>query len=66
MHKDTETLITLCGMGSCPTVYKADGDDVYVQGYVVENNAPDGENVVRIPAELIRQTAALLTTNGSV
>ncbi|WP_305786813.1 hypothetical protein [Symbioplanes lichenis] len=64
---DTSDLITIaaqCSSGNCPTIYR-DGADVLVQGYAVEAVAgagalPDGELVVRIPAELVREAARRL------
>ncbi|WP_306206492.1 hypothetical protein [Actinoplanes sp. RD1] len=64
MHKvDISGLIAVaaqCSSGNCPTVYR-DGDDVLVQGYAVEAGPlPEGELVVRIPAELVREAARRL------
>lgn len=49
-----------CGGGDCPTIYTREGDDAYyVQGMNVSPEAlaglsiPNGENVVRIPKELL-------------
>ncbi len=46
-----------CGSGGCPTVYEIDGDDgnVAVQGYVTAHtDLPDGEAVVIVPRDLLR------------
>ncbi|BBH68233.1 hypothetical protein ACTI_49180 [Actinoplanes sp. OR16] len=52
---------SLCGTGTCPTVYSTDRDTVLVQGYAVsEVDAPDGELVVEIPREVLLQAAARL------
>jgi hypothetical protein len=53
------TLVTtLCGGGSCPTVYRTDRGTLVVQGYTVTAddaniNLPAGEQLVEIPAELL-------------
>jgi hypothetical protein len=53
------TLVTtLCGGGTCPTVYRTDRGTLVVQGYTVtaENvdiDLPAGEQLVEIPAELL-------------
>ncbi|MCU7730329.1 hypothetical protein ODJ79_41985 [Actinoplanes sp. KI2] len=49
---------TLCGGGSCPTVYRTDRGTLVVQGYTVsadnvDINLPAGEQLVEIPAELL-------------
>jgi hypothetical protein len=49
---------TLCGAGSCPTVYHTDRDTVLVQGAPVTGIAvPDGELLVEIPRELLIEAA---------
>jgi hypothetical protein len=51
-------VITLCGPGSCPTVYTTDGDTLLVQGYAVtDRSVPDGELIVEIPRELLLEAA---------
>jgi hypothetical protein len=53
------TLVTtLCGGGSCPTVYRTDRGTLVVQGYAVAADnvnidLPAGEQLVEIPAELL-------------
>jgi hypothetical protein len=53
------TLVTtLCGGGSCPTVYRTDRGTLVVQGYTVTANdvnidLPAGEQMVEIPMELL-------------
>jgi hypothetical protein len=49
---------TLCGGGSCPTVYRTDRDTYVVQGYAVTADEagidlPAGELLVEIPADLL-------------
>lgn len=53
------TLVTsLCGTGSCPTVYRTDRGTLVVQGYTVtaeqaDLDLPAGEQLVEIPADLL-------------
>jgi hypothetical protein len=61
------TLVTsVCGNGSCPTVYKTDRGTYVVQGYTVTPQTagievPNGEQLVEIPADLL---AALTTASA--
>jgi hypothetical protein len=56
-----ELITTLCGSGTCPTVYRTNRGTLVVQGYAVSAQAgvdlPEGELLVEIPAELL--TAAV-------
>jgi hypothetical protein len=60
------TLVTsLCGAGSCPTIYRTDRGTLVVQGYTVTAertgvDVPVGEQLVEIPFELL--AAALKAT----
>lgn len=53
------TLVTtLCGGGTCPTVYRTDRGTLVVQGYTVaadnvDIDLPAGEQLVEIPAALL-------------
>jgi hypothetical protein len=53
------TLVTtLCGSGTCPTVYRTDRGTLVVQGYTLaaedtDIDLPAGEQLVEIPAELL-------------
>ena len=53
------TLVTtLCGGGTCPTVYRTDRGTLVIQGYTVTAehaniDLPAGEQLVEIPAELL-------------
>ena len=55
----TLTLVTsLCGSGTCPTVYRTDRGTLVVQGYTVAAtnvglDLPAGEQLVEIPEELL-------------
>ncbi|WP_433831011.1 hypothetical protein ACQP2E_12385 [Actinoplanes sp. CA-015351] len=56
-----QPVITLCGTGSCPTVYSTGGDNVLVQGYAATGVAvPEGELLVEIPRELLIEAARRL------
>lgn len=53
-----ELVTTLCGGGTCPTVYRTNRGTLVVQGYAVTPQAagvavPDGELLVEIPADLL-------------
>lgn len=51
-------VISLCGGGTCPTVYSTDRDTVLVQGNAVTGiSVPDGELLVEIPRELLLEAA---------
>jgi hypothetical protein len=53
-----QPVITLCGSGSCPTVYRTDRDTVLVQGTAATGiTVPDGELLVEIPRELLLEAA---------
>jgi hypothetical protein len=52
---------TDCRDGTCPTIYRSDRGTIVVQGYVVTDadvTVPEGEALVEIPAELLKQTNA--------
>jgi len=57
------TLVTsLCGTGSCPTVYQSNRGTMVVQGYPVSANAagvqlPEGEFLVEIPEDVLLEAA---------
>lgn len=47
-----------CGNGDCPTVYEtADPAVLAIQGYDVDRQAPEGESVVLIPEEILKEAA---------
>jgi hypothetical protein len=51
-----ELLTTLCGGGSCPTVYRTNRGTLVVQGYLVKDHGvdlPANEQLVEIPADLL-------------
>ena len=53
-----QPVITLCGGGSCPTVYRTDRDTVLVQGNAATGvTVPSGELLVEIPRELLLEAA---------
>lgn len=52
---------SLCGTGSCPSVYLTDRDTVVVQGLTVLDgraDLPDGEALVEIPMALLLEAAS--------
>jgi hypothetical protein len=54
---------SLCGSGTCPTVYSSNRDTVVVQGSLVTAEAagvrvPDGEFLVEIPTNILMEAAA--------
>ena len=58
-------IANMCGSGSCPTVYTTDRGSVLVQGFVVpaanvDQLVPDGEMLVEVPAELLREAVSRL------
>ncbi|MFI5909549.1 hypothetical protein [Dactylosporangium sp. NPDC051541] len=56
-----QLVTTLCGSGTCPTVYRTRHDTVLVQGAVATGmTVGDGEQVVEIPRELLLEAARLL------
>jgi hypothetical protein len=60
-----EIVTTYCGSNTCPTVYRSDKGTLVVQGYTVTGeragvDLPDGEMLVEIPAELLREAVRLL------
>jgi len=54
----------LCSGGSCPAAILTDGDNAYVQGYLLDDaeksglSAPTGEDFVRIPLHALKKIAA--------
>lgn len=51
-------VISMCGTGTCPTIYRTDHDTVLVQGNVATGiNVPDGELLVEIPENLLLEAA---------
>jgi hypothetical protein len=60
-----EIVTTYCSSNTCPTVYRSDKGTLVVQGYTVTADRagvdlPDGEMLVEIPAELLREAVRLL------
>ena len=57
-------LATVCGSGTCPTLYATDRGTYVVQGFVVGAEAgvdvPEGESLVEIPAELLAEVVRTL------
>lgn len=44
-----------CRNDDCPTVYTTDRGTIAVQGYTVERQTPEGEAVVEIPENVLRE-----------
>lgn len=53
-HVALEVLATTCTAGNCPTIFSASENEVIVQGYVERLDAPTGEQMVRVPIQLLR------------
>ncbi len=51
---------TPCSSGGCPRVSSIDGNslELAIQGYDIDEAAPDGESVVRVPIDLVREALA--------
>ncbi len=50
-----------CSNGDCPTVYTTNKPGTLaVQGYAVERATPDGEAVVTIPEDVLKEAARAL------
>ncbi len=57
-----ELISKLCGSSTCPTIYQSDRGTLVVQGYVVSSeqagvDLPDGELMVEIPVDLLKDAA---------
>jgi hypothetical protein len=54
----------LCNGGSCPAAIVGDDGNVYVQGYLLSQEAsrvltaPEGESFIRIPRDVAKRIAA--------
>lgn len=44
-----------CKHGQCPAVFTTDRGSLAVQGYTVDLKAPDGEAIVEIPLDLLKE-----------
>jgi hypothetical protein len=49
-----------CQRDDCPTVYATDRDTIAVQGDIIRRNTPEGEAVVEIPREVLREAVRAL------
>jgi hypothetical protein len=50
-----------CWDGTCPTLYESDRGTIVVQGWIVSDSdvtPPEGEALVEIPIELLKQAQA--------
>jgi hypothetical protein len=54
-------VISLCGTGTCPTIYHTERNTVLVQGTVATDlTVPEGELLVEIPRDLLLEAARRL------
>ncbi|WP_229068209.1 hypothetical protein [Actinoplanes sp. DH11] len=63
-----QLVASLCGVGTCPTVYSTDRDTVLVQGYPATADGvpvPAGELLVEIPKEVLLEAARRLQEQSS-
>lgn len=44
-----------CGRDDCPAVFTTNRGTVAVQGYAVDKQTPEGEAIVEIPVEVLRE-----------
>jgi len=59
-------VISLCGHGTCPTVYLTDRGTVLVQGVAATGVAvPEGEQLVEVPREVLLEAARRLQTHDA-
>ncbi|MFC5720313.1 hypothetical protein ACFP1Z_09080 [Streptomyces gamaensis] len=49
-----------CDSGDCPSVFATDRGTIAVQGHDVDHETPEGESMVEIPQELLREAARVL------
>lgn len=49
-----------CGRDDCPAVFTTDRGTLAVQGYTVDRTTPNGESVVEIPLDLLREAVRAL------
>ncbi len=49
-----------CGRDDCPTVFTTDRGTVAIQGYTLDKQTPDGESVVEIPTNVLREAVRAL------
>jgi hypothetical protein len=53
-----------CGRDDCPTVFTTDRGTLAIQGYTIDRQTPDGESVVEIPVDLLREAVRALGRQG--
>ncbi|MBA9002644.1 hypothetical protein [Thermomonospora cellulosilytica] len=44
-----------CGRDDCPTVFTTNRDTIAVQGYALGKPTPEGEALVEIPLDVLRE-----------
>ena len=63
----TKEIFNLCGtQGNCPKVLQSEDGDYIIQGYVLKSDekktlsAPNGEDIVRLPKEFVKEMVKAL------
>ena len=64
-------IVSLCGTGTCPTVYQTDRGTLLIQGYTVSAEeagieVPAGEHLVEIPAHLVEAAGRAVSSASSL
>jgi hypothetical protein len=49
-----------CGSGDCPSVFTTDTGTIAVQGYTLNKATPDGESIVEIPQDVLKEAVRAL------
>jgi hypothetical protein len=49
-----------CGRDDCPTVFTTDRRTIAIQGYDIDQPTPDGESVVEIPLDVLKEAVSAL------
>lgn len=49
-----------CGRDDCPTIFITDRGTIAILGYLVDKETKDGEAVVEIPVEVLREAIRAL------
>ncbi len=49
-----------CGRDDCPAVFTTDRGTLAIQGNIVDRTTPNGESVVEIPLDLLREAVRAL------
>lgn len=49
-----------CGSNDCPSVFTIDTGNIAVQGYTLNKQTPDGESIVELPEDVLKEAARAL------